>query len=1276
MGDTLASRFELGDRRGIGGMGSVYRARDLATGATVALKLLRDERLEEVDRFAHEAELLASLDHDAIVRYVAHGRTTDGCYLAMEWLDGEDLDERLARAPMTPADAASMLARIAEALGVAHARGVIHRDVKPSNIFLPGGDPTRAKLLDFGVARSHFATRPETQTGTALGTPGYMAPEQARGDRDLDARVDVFALGAVLFRCLVGTAPFDAANTIAVLTRVLFEEPPPLWALRPDLPAAVHELVGRALSKDRAPRPADGGALARALRDVLPELALAEAPTGARGITGGEERILAAVLVRRPQQAPAATGGGEASGGASTPTVVLANDADAVVAMRQAQALRGAFERLADGTWATVFAGDGATEMASRAARFALFVRDRFAGAHVAVATGRRRAGTSPTTGAFDRAAGLVTRAPPGAVVLDDATATLIGGRFHVDRGEPGALLRGEVGTGVHPLPIAVSPFVGRAKELRVLRGVYDGVVEDGAPAVALVLGSPGAGKSRLVAELLGQLERDGATVWRGQGDPLAASAPFAPVAQLLRRALGLTDQSMAPRREAIEQRVREVVAGEAVARIVTAVGELLDPTGGDDVVDPVARGDQIRRAVEDWIAAEAARGPLVIVLDDVHWADPGTLALCDGVLRNVAGPVFVLAMARPEVHERFPRLWAERGLTALELSPLPAAAAQQLARAVAGPDASDGLIAELVERSGGNPFFLEELARARDERDAGEWPDTVLATVEARLARLDGDARRLLRAAAVIGPVFWPGAVIQLVGGAAFGAAVSARLDALIEREFIVPSPGSRFPGERQLAFRHALIRDAAYGTLPDDDRRLAHRLAAAWLERVGEAPAVIAQHFERGAAPAEAVPHYVRAAEAALIGDDVVGALALCGRGVAAGATGADRGALRWLEAEAGWWRGEHARAVAAGAEALQLLPARTLRWYAALGATARAAGALGSPTDLMLLAGELTRQPPPAEERSVAVTAAVKLAHSILFAGEARQLRKLRSFVQSHSAELPADDPAWGWVEYLRYLAAVRDGELGRATRAVEKSIAAYAAAGDLRNACLQRMHLGALLLQIGQLEAAHAALTTSLAAAERLGAAYTAAHARHHLGLALVRLGRADEAEAMLADCRRTFHEQGDQRAEAAVCGHLAEAWAARPADAEAVLRAGLTLVEALPPMRAALAAQLARVLVARGEAAAACALVQPAHDLVEAGGIVEEHEVLIRLAHADALDGAGYHQQASGVAWVALQRLRTLAARLGDPAWQDSFVHRVPVHAAILALAARLGVSAD
>ncbi len=1274
--ETVAGRFELGSRRGSGGMGSIYEAVDRATGRTIALKLLREDRAAEVERFEHEAEMLATLEHEAIVRYVAHGRTGDGVFLAMEWLEGEDLSERLARAPLTPAEAIPMLARIAEALGLAHGRGIVHRDVKPSNIFLPGRDPAQAKLIDFGVARS-LKTRPLTQTGTALGTPGYMAPEQARGERDVDARADVFALGAVLFRCLAGTAPFDAANTIAVLTRVLFEEPPPLWIVRPDLPASVHELVARALAKQRELRHRDGVELARALHEVAPDVASAAAPAEAiTGITGGEERILAAVLVRRPDQAAAvaAAAADDAAAPSTTATVALGHEAGVMMVMRHAALLRGSFEQLADGTWVTVFSGEGATEMATRAARFALYVRERFPRAQVAVATGRRRGGSTSTTGAFDAAARLVTAAPAGAVLIDDASASLLAGRHEVERQAVGALLVGEADAAARQVRGVVTPFVGRGRELRLLRGVWEACVEDRQSAAVLVTGAAGTGKSRLVAELVSQLERDGVVVWRAYCDPLATSAPFAPVAQILRRALGLHDLRSGPlRHETIEHRVRQVVAGEAVTRIVAAVAELLDPTAADEVIDPVARGDQIRRAVEDWIAGEVARAPLAVVIDDGHWLDPGTVALLDGVLRNVSGPLFVLCGARPDVHERFPRLWTERGLTKIELAPLAPQAAGQLARAVLGDQASPEAIATLADKSGGNPFFLEELARARGDGDSGEWPETVLATVEARLARLDGDARRVLRAAAVIGPVFWPGAVIHLVGGAPFASTVTSRLDALVEREFVISTDGSRFAGERQLAFRHGLIRDAAYGTLPDDDRRLAHRLAADWRDRAGEVPAVIAEHLEHAGEPATAVPYYLRAIEAALIGDDVAGALTLCERGLAAGAAGAELGTLRALEAEAAWWRGRHARAIGAGVEALGLLPARGPRWYAVLGVIARAAGALGSAADLEALTARLLAQAPSAEARAAAVIAGAQLAALFVAAGDDARLRKLLGFVQGNAAQLAPTDPAWGWVEALRHHHAMRDGDLGRATRAGEKAIAAYTAAGDLRNACLQHMNLGTCLAQLGQADQAVAALRRALVEAERLGATYTAARVRQRLGHALVLQGHRDEAIALLTQARQAFVEQGDLRAEATTCAELADASPGKP-EAEIFLRHALSRVEHHPPIRAALSAQLARLLLARGAVDDALALPRPALALIERGGPVEEREALVRLAHAEALLAAGHHDAAAAVAWVAAQRLRTRAARLGDPAWTASFLERVPVNAETLRLAALLDPS--
>src|SRR5262249_8837794 len=198
----VAERFEIEALVGKGSMGEVYRARDRVTGDRVAVKLLLAEDVDSGERFAREAKLLLTLRHPRIVRYVAHGSAEGRRWRAMEWLDGEDLATRLRQTGLTPAESLAMTARVAEGLAVIHAHGVVHRDIKPSNLFLPDGNIDRVKILDFGVARLAAGTKLLTRAGATIGTPAYMAPEQARGENAVGATTDLFALGCVLFECL------------------------------------------------------------------------------------------------------------------------------------------------------------------------------------------------------------------------------------------------------------------------------------------------------------------------------------------------------------------------------------------------------------------------------------------------------------------------------------------------------------------------------------------------------------------------------------------------------------------------------------------------------------------------------------------------------------------------------------------------------------------------------------------------------------------------------------------------------------------------------------------------------------------------------------------------------------------------------------------------------------------------------------------------------------------------------------------------------------------
>jgi len=227
-------------------MGSVYRGLDHETGRPVALKVMRAQS-GDIERFARECRVLADLSHPAIVRYIAHGSHDGELFLAMEWLEGETLEERLGRASLDVAESLDLLRGAAAGLAAAHARAIVHRDVKPSNLMLVEGDPSRPKLLDFGIVRLPLPPSRKTRTGTIVGTFGYMAPEQARGLSDVDVRADVFALGCVVFECLTGQPAFSGTNVAATLAKVILDEAPRLRSLRPDLPDELDTLVARML---------------------------------------------------------------------------------------------------------------------------------------------------------------------------------------------------------------------------------------------------------------------------------------------------------------------------------------------------------------------------------------------------------------------------------------------------------------------------------------------------------------------------------------------------------------------------------------------------------------------------------------------------------------------------------------------------------------------------------------------------------------------------------------------------------------------------------------------------------------------------------------------------------------------------------------------------------------------------------------------------------------------------------------------------------------------
>jgi serine/threonine-protein kinase len=273
-GTVLADKYRIVRQIGQGGMGAVYEAEHLVIGRRVAVKTLHAEyahRSELVTRFHREAQAASRIGHLNIVEVLDFGKDEhDAPFLVMEFLEGRSLAGTLQRDGTFPVErAADVIGQTLAALDAAHAKGIIHRDLKPENIFLTdhGGRTDFVKLLDFGISKfqTGFGEAKLTTTGVTLGTPYYMAPEQAAGESDLDHRVDVYAMGAVLYESLTGRPPYEGSNYNALLAQILSTDPVPLLEFRPDVDPLLEQVVRTAMARRRTDRFASAGAMLEAL---------------------------------------------------------------------------------------------------------------------------------------------------------------------------------------------------------------------------------------------------------------------------------------------------------------------------------------------------------------------------------------------------------------------------------------------------------------------------------------------------------------------------------------------------------------------------------------------------------------------------------------------------------------------------------------------------------------------------------------------------------------------------------------------------------------------------------------------------------------------------------------------------------------------------------------------------------------------------------------------------------------------------------------------------
>lgn len=1318
----LAGRFQIEETVGVGGMGIVARARDLHSGGDIAIKILHklNPSADDQERFAREARVLSTLRHPGIVSYVAHGQTPEGQhFLAMEWLTGEDLQQRLRRQPLTVRESLTLLRGIAHALREVHDHELIHRDLKPSNLFLRDLDIEKVTLIDFGIARQeiHFNDHPLTQTGLVVGTPEFMAPEQARGQHDIGPSADIFSLGCILFTCLVGTPPYAGECIAATLAKILFDDPPNLQSFRPELPDSLTAVLSRMLAK----APADRIPNARVLSEILDELGDVGdfgAPTGLvqapRASTTREELELVSVIVA-------------AEWTANTMKVALDPEAQQTLEARH-RSLRSELvmydahsERLADGSMVvTLKQGSvtAATDQAAQAARCALLIHERWPQATIAITTGLGAANNRlPLGEAIDRATGFLRDCQPlgggeNGPWLDKVTSNLLGPSFTITAMRNGMqrLVSEQVDADeTRRLVGRPTPCVGREFEIGQMEALLARCIDEPLPCALLITSAPGVGKSRVRHEFLRRIKarwgEDGIEVLSGRGDPMSAGASYGLLSQALRRLCGVLDgESPADRREKLQRRVMRHVASDAAVHTVSFLGELcsiplpLEYNGQLRAArhDPKVMSDQISRALVSFLRAECSHKPVLLVLEDLHWGDALTVNLVRTALHELSeSPFMVLALARPELDELFPRLWSAQ-VHHIALNRLSKRACEQLITKVLGNDVPKQTVARIIDQSEGNAFFLEELIRAIIENKGSEIPETVVAMLQTRIGRLGPSARQVLRAASIFGETFWRGGLKELIGQTLTGRVTDISPSAAVGRSFMLPRQprpdgetdpdlaelmdaemiqrniGSRFPGESEYSFRHALIREAAYGLLTTENRQQGHALAGRYLESAGEQdPLVLAEHYQRSGDTESALRFLIRAAIQALEGNDLVAALSRAERAVQIGVEGEQLGTLRSVQAWAHFWSANLAAAYPSAKEAVLLLPAGSLFWCSAMGSLFLSGGLAGKQAEMAAFIEPFVTTLPTSEARTQYVQAACSLASVFSLSGNRPKSYQFLDRISEIGRDYEAQDATLrGWVRHahnwhVRFL----EPDPWRAYVTAQEGAAAFTEAGDRRMCATESVYIGIAQWELGDLVAAEATMRSTLEIGLSLQEALVVRLVRCYLPQILLEHNDPNELEEIEA-MAMAVHQTAANTYYAGLALSVLSQVALRRDELEQAAASARKAVEFLRiarPLQPLAYTALINVLLRQGQGVEASQVADEAAALIDSIQGAGRQELGCRLAIVEAKRSAE-PSVVPEVLKIALVELTRRADTIPDPALRRRFLEQPADNARILSLA--------
>lgn len=863
--ETIAGRYELQGVVRTGGVSVVHRARDLFDDRLVAVKIITVQGAEDAlrRRIEREMEILTALDHPHIVGCHDAGQLGDSrMFLVLEWLDGEDLADFLLRAPFSLRQALTVVEQVAGALERAHASGIIHRDIKPANIYLLApsvGALPDCRVLDFGVAKIPESLAPLTRAGAILGTPSYMAPEQANEAMTVDGRADVFSLGVVAFELVAGALPWNSGTDLARLAHILIEDARPLRAVVPEVPAAAADLIDAMLRSDPDER-IDTAKTARALAlDCLD------------GLPGDE---LDTVYARRTLGDMLRESTMDVTGDLGEPTQML----DTLSATAPLPVVVVEDERSEE----TISALDVPSAPRRPAVRLQplddsgdlLSYVDHVPGAMIfgrvsEVERLRSRALTPMTT---SRPSYTLVVGPAGIGKTRVRTELA---RLVRQTKKPPRVFAGRAEEAMQNTPFAyvrkvlfAAARIAPRDDNNTRRDKILAIVPAPAHLAALLDVEAGGEAAEKIAE------RDAGRTLFFTGEALHTKTPR-------------------------HERMMEAEAERAtvVAFVCEALGiqypEIPPVIAAKS--DPRLLGEQMRRAIGLVLSAVSTPDGMVVLVDDVHLLDRQSAAVFAELLdpsRTV--PLALIAFALPHFLDADERSQWPLGdidqmmAEVIELSALEARPARELARSVVTHELESEALEALVGRARGNPLYLEQLVHAVKTigllapSDAGAYafagasedivdriPPTVAAAVSARMLARTNFEQRLLTAAAVFGEVFWTEGVATIL--ALPVEEVQIAFDGMILANIVRRRQVARYEGAAELEFTHAVLRSVALSRLKRSRRQVLERKVVEYFDEVGEADAaLVAMHAAQSDDPTSGAPRFREAATVSLkLGD-----------------------------------------------------------------------------------------------------------------------------------------------------------------------------------------------------------------------------------------------------------------------------------------------------------------------------------------------------------------------------------------------------------------------